>query len=67
VQRPPGAPSAGPFENPGFGYGSGAIDQSEFLGISGAFTSTETAVGVLTFGNYAGCGNGATVWNATRR
>jgi hypothetical protein len=67
VQRPPGSPSAGPFENAGFGYGSGPIDQPDFLGISGSFTSTDTAVGVLTFSNFSSCGNGVAIWNATRR
>ncbi len=69
VQRPPGSPSAGPFENPSFGYGSasGSSDNPNLIEISGAFTSSETATGVVVFNNYSGCGNGGATWNATRR
>ena len=67
VNRPPNSPNAGPFENPGFGFASGALDQPNFFNVSGAFTSSDTATGVMIFGEYAGCGNGAFVWNAARR
>jgi hypothetical protein len=63
----PPRPGGGPFANPGFGYASGALDQPDFVSVTGAFTSTETATGVMVFSEYFGCGNGAFVWNAGRR
>jgi hypothetical protein len=65
--RPSGNPSAGPFDNPGFGYASGETIEQNFFSMVGAFTSNEIATGLTTFSNFMGCGNGATVWNARRR
>jgi hypothetical protein len=36
VNRPPGNPSVGPFDNPGFGYASGPIGQPNVVSVSGA-------------------------------
>lgn len=67
-QPPPGNPQApGPFDNPGFGFGSGAPDGADFTQVSGAFTSSQTATGSVVFGGYSGCGNGGAIWTATKR
>jgi hypothetical protein len=67
-QPPPGNPQApGPFDNPGFGFGSGAPDGADFTQVSGAFTSSQTATGSVVFGGYSGCGNGCAIWTATKR
>lgn len=65
--RPPGSPSVGPFDNPGFGYASGTPEGPNFISLSGAFTSTDTATGVTIYTDFRGCGNGLAIWNATRR
>jgi hypothetical protein len=67
LSRPPENPSAGPFDNPRFAYASGATSEPNFVSVSGAFTSSDTAVGVTGFSNFRGCGNGVAAWNATRR
>ena len=67
-QPPPGNPQApGPFDNPGFGFGSGAPDGPDFTQVYGAFTSSQTATGSVVFGGYSGCGNGGAIWTATKR
>jgi hypothetical protein len=66
-QRLPGSPSVGPFDNPGFGYASGTSQGPNFISLTGAFTSTDTAIGVTIFTDFLGCGNGLATWNATRR
>jgi hypothetical protein len=67
-QLAPGSPNAGgPFDNPSFGSGSQGVDQPNFLGVSGTFTSSDAAKGVLIFGEYAGCGSGLATWMAARR
>ena len=67
-QPPPGNPQApGPFDNPGFGFGSGAPDGADFTQVSGAFTSGQTATGSVVFGSYSGCGNGGAIWTASKR
>lgn len=67
-QPPPENPQApGPFNNPGFGYGSGPPDEPNFTQVYGAFTSSETATGSVVFGGYSGCGNGGAIWTATKR
>jgi hypothetical protein len=71
VSRPelaPGRPNAGgPFDNPSFGTGTHGLEQPNFLGVSGSFTSGDTARGVLTLRDYGGCGSGAATWTAARR
>jgi len=71
VARPqlaPGSPNTGgPFDNPSFGTGTTGIDQPNFIGVSGAFTSGRTATGVVPFGQYEGCGSGQVTWNATKQ
>ena len=69
VQPPPGNPvPPGPFNNnPGFGYGSGSPEASDFTQVYGAFTSGATATGSIVFGSYAGCGNGTALWTASKR
>jgi hypothetical protein len=67
-QPPPGNPQApGPFDNPGFGFGSGAPDGPDFTQVYGAFTSSQTATGSVVFGGYSGCGNGGAIWTAGKR
>jgi len=66
-QLAPGSPNTGgPFDNPSFGTGTRGIDQPNFVGVSGAFTSDRTATGVVTFVQYAGCGSGQVTWSATK-
>jgi hypothetical protein len=67
VTRPSGNPSGGPFDNPQFAYASGPTNEPNFVSVSGAFTSSDTAVGVTAFSSFRGCGNGVAAWNATRR
>lgn len=69
-QLAPGSPNVGTrFDNPSFGTGSEGwvFDHPDFLGVSGTLTSDATAIGVLTFNRYAGCGSGVANWAATRR
>lgn len=66
-QRPPGNPGAGPFDNPGFGYSSGAPQGANHISLTGAFTSSRTAIGVTVFSDFQGCGSGVGTWSATRR
>ena len=47
-QRPPGHPSVGPFDNPGFGYASGTPQGQNFISLTGAFTSSGTACDACT-------------------
>lgn len=65
--RAPGSPTGGPFDNPGFGYASGDPEGAEFINVSGAFTSSETATGIAVSAGSAGCGDSLGAWNATRR
>ncbi len=67
VQRPPGNPGAGPFDNLGFGYASGGPQGANSINLTGAFTSTGTATGVTIYSDFHGCGSGVATWNATRR
>jgi hypothetical protein len=71
VSRPelaPGSPNAGgPFDNPSFGTGNVGLGQPDFVGVSGSFTSGDTARGVLTLGQFRGCGSGTATWTATKR
>jgi hypothetical protein len=67
-QPPPGNPQPpGPFDNPGFGFGSGAPDGPDFTQVYGAFSSSQTATGSVVFGGYPGCGNSGAIWTATKR
>lgn len=67
ITRPPGNPSVGPFDNPGFGYASAATADRDIISVSGAFTSNDTATGVTTFVEFVGCGSGVAPWSARRR
>jgi len=71
VSRPelaPGSPNAGgPFDNPSFGTGTHGLTLPNFLGVSGSFTSGDSARGVLTLRQYGGCGSGTATWTATKR
>jgi hypothetical protein len=66
-QFPPGNPPVpSPFDNPGFTYGSAPDELNFTLLVSGAFTSSETATGLVVFEDYSGCGNAHAIWNATK-
>jgi hypothetical protein len=56
-----------PTPGPGFGYGSGPPDAPNFTQITGWFTSSTTASGIVIFGEYPGCGNAVGIWSADRR
>jgi hypothetical protein len=70
VARPrlaPGSPNTGgPFDNPSFGTGTQGLEPSP-LGVSGSFTSGDTAIGVLTLRHLGDCGSGVASWTATKR
>ena len=59
----PGAPSVGP----GFGYGSGPPDGSNYTQVYGTFASSTTVNGSVVFGDYATCGNAVGIWAATKK
>jgi hypothetical protein len=51
---------------PGFGFGSGPPDGSNYTQVYGSFSSNTTATGSVIFAGYPGCGNAAGIWTATR-
>ena len=48
--RPPENPSVGPFENQRFSYASGTPNEANFIGVTGAFPSLDTAIGITARG-----------------
>ena len=51
---------------PGFGFGSGPPDGTNYTQVYGSFSSNTTATGSVVFGAYVGCGNAGGIWTATR-
>ena len=51
---------------PGFGFGSGPPDGSNYTQVYGSFRSNTTASGTVIFGDYPGCGNAGGIWTAAR-
>ena len=65
--RPPENPGGGPFDNPGFTYLSAPTMGPNFYSVTGAFASHESAVGVIGFSDFMGCGTAIATWNARRQ
>ena len=59
---PPGTP---PYDNPGFGYAGQPGDGSGTV-LLGAFTSNQTATGMVTFVSFPNCKASGAMWNATK-
>lgn len=64
--QPPLPTPQPPFNNPGFGYGSGPPEEANFIQVTGTFTSNQTSTGVLGLLNFPNCGNSVATWNATK-
>lgn len=58
-------PPAGP-DDYGFGYSSGQNQELNYTLITAFFNAKTTATGTVIFSGYAGCGNAAVIWSATR-
>jgi hypothetical protein len=52
---------------PGFEFNSGPRDQPNYVGVMGTFATTDTAAGLVVFGNYESCNNGLASWSAVKR
>lgn len=52
---------------PAFEFNSGPREQPNYTGVTGTFAATDTAAGLMAFGNYDGCNNGLASWSAAKR
>lgn len=50
-----------------FSYTSSRFDEPDFMQVTGEFTSSATASGVVVFVEFPGCGTGTAIWTATKR
>lgn len=52
--------------NPHFAFSHSGPDNKHRIKVTGEFTSSETAVGQVTFEEFHGCGNATANWTATK-
>ena len=52
--------------NPHFAFADGLPDKTNYVEVTGGFTSSETAIGTATFTKFHGCGDGTMRWAAVK-